>query len=66
MLGLITATRNSMSTLPSALESVQGVHGRVKLFFVDGGSTDGTHEYLETYVGTAWNAVLLAQEGTGL
>lgn len=66
MLALITATRNSIATLPGALASIENVRGRVKSFFVDGGSTDGVLECIESYVGRTANAVLLEQEGTGL
>jgi glycosyltransferase len=55
-----------METLLGAFQSVQGFHGRVKLFFVDGGSTDGSRECLEAYVRTTGNGVLLVQDGTGL
>lgn len=66
MLGLISATRDSMATLLGTLDSVEAVHDRVQLFFVDGGSTDGTLEYLQSHVNQVQNTVLLSQNGTGL
>ena len=66
MLGLVTATLNSMGTLPDAIESVEGVHGRVKQFFVDGGSTDGTLNKIQSYLDERTNAVLLSQQDSGL
>jgi glycosyltransferase len=66
MLALITATRNSMSTLPATLASVAPYRDRVKSIFVDGGSSDGTAEYLATYVAENANAELLHQVGSGL
>jgi glycosyltransferase involved in cell wall biosynthesis len=66
MLALITATRDSMATLPSALGSVEDVKERIKLFFVDNDSTDGTTPFLQSYVQSERNSVLLSQEGTGL
>lgn len=66
MLALITATRNSMSTLPGSLASIENIRDQVKSIFVDGGSSDGTLEYLVTYVERTNNAALLVQEGVGL
>ena len=66
MLALITATYNSMSTLPGTLASIENTRGQVKSVFVDGKSTDGTFEYLASYVDRTTNAVLLAQEVSGL
>ena len=49
-LTLITATRNSAKTLPTAVESVLGQKGvDVEYIVVDGASTDGTVELLKTY-----------------
>lgn len=66
MLALITATYNSMSTLPGTLASIENIRDQVKSIFVDGRSTDGTFEYLSSYVDRTANAVLLAQEASGL
>ena len=66
MLALITATRDSMATLPDCLDSVGEVRDRMKLIFVDGGSVDGTREYLENYAARNTNASLVPQIGTGL
>ncbi len=66
MLALVTATRDSMATLPDALESVKGIGDRVKSFFVDGGSSDGTLNCIQSYVGAGADAVLLSQKGAGL
>lgn len=66
MLALITATRNSKTTLPTALASIENIRDRVKSFFVDGNSSDGSLEYLRSYVEQTPNAVLLAQTGEGL
>ncbi len=66
MLALITATRNSMATLPSMLESLAEVTGEVKSVFVDGGSTDGTLAHLASYASNQRSAVVLEQDGTGL
>ena len=66
MLGLVTATLNSMGTLPGVLENVECVHGRVKQFFVDGGSSDGTLNCIQSYVDERTDAVLLSQHDSGL
>jgi len=66
LLALITATRNSISTLADALASIENIRDRVKSIFVDGGSTDGVVEYLKSHIEGTGNAVLLAQKGTGL
>ena len=66
MLALITATHNSTSTLSDMLASIENIRDQVKSVFVDGGSTDGTLEYLASYVERTTNTVLLAQEGKGL
>ncbi len=39
---------------------------RVKSVFVDGRSTDGTFEYLQSHVSNTDNAILVTQYGTGL
>lgn len=49
MIALVTATRNSIETIEDCLASTKSVHDRVKHFFVDGASTDGTKEYLARY-----------------
>ena len=47
---LITATRNSAKTLPTAIESVLGQKGvDVEYIVVDGASTDGTVDLLKKY-----------------
>ena len=66
MLGLVTATLDSMGTLPGVLENVECVHGRVKQFFVDGGSFDGTLDCIQSYVNERTDAVLLSQHDSGL
>lgn len=66
MLALITATRNSMATLPAMLESASDVLGNTKSVFVDGESTDGTAEFLEEYTAARPLATLLRQDGHGL
>ena len=66
MLALVTATRNSMATLPDMLASARASHGRARHVFVDGESTDGTPEYLRTWVDDNPGARLLGQRSTGL
>jgi len=66
MLALITATRNSMVTLPRSLASIDFDFGRVKHVFVDGASTDGTVDYLKKFASGVRNAVVQSQVGTGL
>lgn len=66
MLALITATRNSIETLPDTLTSIVDIRHRVKSFFVDGGSTDGTVECLQSYIEATTGAVLFSQDGLGL
>ena len=47
---LITATRNSAKTLPTAIESVLGQKGvDLNYIVVDGASTDGTVDLLKEY-----------------
>jgi glycosyltransferase len=47
---IITVTYNSASTLPTAIESVLGQsYPNIEYIIVDGASTDGTRELLESY-----------------
>lgn len=55
-----------MRTISSALESAAPFRHKIKHFLIDAASSDGTREYLESYVTTTANAVLLSQTGTGL
>lgn len=66
MLALITATYNSLETLPDTLSSIESVKGDIKSFFVDGASKDGTLDLLRAYVAREPHAVLMEQNGTGL
>ena len=66
MLALVTATKNSMRTLRDALESAASCRHKVKHYLIDAASSDGTREYLESFVTTTGNSVLLSQRGTGL
>ncbi|NNL50487.1 MAG: glycosyltransferase [Woeseiaceae bacterium] len=66
MLALVTATLDSMSTLPSALKSVRGIQSRIKHVFVDGGSTDGTASYIRSHIKKDPNVVIVEQAGKGL
>lgn len=66
MLALITATHNSISTIGDCLASAKSLDDRVKHFFVDGESTDGTKEYLTHYAQDKCNVNIQAQIGTGL
>lgn len=66
MLALVTATRNSMQTLPDTLASIEPFRSVVKQFVIDGASTDGTEEHLRSLADTSQNMVVMAQEGTGL
>ena len=66
MLGLVTLTRNSMATLPLALDSVVCVREKIVPFFVDGGSADGTVEYLKAHVTNTEYGLLLEQNEAGL
>ena len=55
-----------METLPRALLSVSSVADRIKHFFVDGGSTDGTTGYLASYVANRKYSKLFLQNGKGI
>lgn len=66
MLALITATRNSIATIDDALASARPIKDKIKHYFVDATSSDGTLEYLQSFIRTTDNAVLLPQTGTGL
>jgi len=66
MLALITATRNSIATLENALSGTAPFAGRIKHYFVDSASSDGTRDYLESFVAKTNGSVLLSQTGTGL
>ena len=66
MLALVTATRNSISTLPNTLKSVAAISDQIRQVFVDGNSTDGTLEYLQEYASRNHNAFVLTQVGRGL
>jgi len=66
MLALVTATKNSMRTIRDALESAASFRHKVKHYLIDAASTDGTREYLASFVTTTRNGVLLSQTGTGL
>jgi glycosyltransferase len=55
-----------MDTLQDTLASVEGFREKVKLFFVDGESADGTMSFLQSFVESESNAVLISQEGAGL
>ncbi|TLZ32560.1 MAG: glycosyltransferase, partial [Gammaproteobacteria bacterium] len=66
MLALVTATKNSMRTVRDALESAASFRHKIKHYLIDAASSDGTREYLESFVMTTGNSVLLSQRGTGL
>src|SRR5207237_9289959 len=66
MLALVTATKNSMRTIRDALESAASSRHKVKHYLIDAASSDGDREYLESFVTTTGNGVLLSQRGTGL
>lgn len=55
-----------MATLPESLASVGSNLSRVKFFFVDGASTDGTVEYLRSFAMDKRNDIFQAQNGIGL
>jgi len=66
MLALITATWNSMSTLPTTLESAGTLFGKAKFYFVDGGSEDGSIEFVNNFINGTKSGVILNQNGHGL
>jgi glycosyltransferase involved in cell wall biosynthesis len=66
MLALITATKNSVRTIRDALESAAPFRPKIKHYLIDAASSDGTREYLASFVTTTGNSVLLSQTGTGL
>jgi glycosyltransferase involved in cell wall biosynthesis len=66
MLALITATKNSIRTIRGALESAASFRHKIKHYLIDAASSDGTREYLASFVTTTGNSVLLSQTGTGL
>jgi glycosyltransferase len=66
MLALITATKNSMRTIGDALESAAPFRQKIKHYLIDAASSDGTREYLASFVRTTGNSVLLSQTDTGL
>jgi glycosyltransferase involved in cell wall biosynthesis len=55
-----------MRTLRDALESAASFRNKIKHYLIDAGSSDGTREYLESFVRATDNSVLLSQTGTGL
>ena len=66
MLALVTATKNSMRTIRDALKSAASFRHKIKHYLIDAASSDGTHEYLESFVTTTGNSVLISQTDTGL
>jgi glycosyltransferase involved in cell wall biosynthesis len=66
MLALVTATKNSMRTIKDALESAAPFRPKIKHYLIDAASSDGTRDYLASFVTTTGNSVLLSQTGTGL
>jgi glycosyltransferase involved in cell wall biosynthesis len=66
MLALITATRDSMGTLPDSIASAEPFRARLKQFFVDGASSDGTFEYLRRVATDSSNVIVRQQQGSGL
>lgn len=66
MLALITATRNSDRTLPSALASASRIDRPFKHIFVDGSSRDNTLRQIDEYAATKANVVVLNQLDAGL
>lgn len=66
MLALITATKNSIRTVEDALTSAASFRNRIKHYLIDSASSDGTLEYLESFVAATDNNVLMLQKGTGL
>jgi hypothetical protein len=48
------------------LESAASFRPNVKHYLIDAASLDATREYLESFVTTTDNSVLLLQSGTGL
>lgn len=66
MLALITATRNSMSTLEITLASATALDLDYFHVFVDADSSDGTREVLQTYCNAHRNTELISQQGAGL
>src|SRR5882762_11100481 len=66
MLALVTASKNSMRTIRDALESAAPFRRKIKHYLIDAASSDGTREYLESFVTTTGKSILLSQTGTGL
>ena len=66
MLGLITATHNSIATLEGCLATTKSIRGRIKQFVVDGNSTDGTWDHLIGFSRRNSNVSIQLQNGTGL
>ena len=66
MLALITATHNSIGTLGESLASVDMAAGRVKHFFIDGASTDGTIEFLNDFTANTDDSIVQTQDDAGL
>src|ERR1700726_3690950 len=64
MLALVTATKNSMRTIRDALESAASFRHKVKHYLIDAASSDGTREYLASFVTTTGNGVLLRPRRT--
>jgi glycosyltransferase involved in cell wall biosynthesis len=55
-----------MRTLSEALESAASFRHKIKHYLIDGASSDGTREYLESFVTATDKCVLLSQTATGL
>ena len=66
MLALVTATHNSMPTIAACLESTEFMPDRAKTILVDGGSTDGTVQFLDHYAQNHNNTEILKQDCTVL
>ena len=66
MFALVTATWNSIDTIAESVDSIRQCKTPVRQIFVDGSSTDGTAEYLETLASESPLVSLHRQKGRGL
>lgn len=66
-ISIITITYNSAKTLPRALESVQSQNYKdIEHVIIDGASTDGTRELIETYAKQHKNVKWVSEKDNGI
>ena len=56
MISIVTGTLNRKSFLPGLIKNTVEANDKIELVLVDGGSTDGTLEYLHDYINSKQNS----------